>query len=416
MSMQPQPKIENTTKPMHWPSLIMVLMSGLSILFFTGGAMTLFVTGLLSVVDPHAGIYDAASSISLGVTGLLFSVLLLPSLVLGIQRLSGRTPSMGKWWQRLAEKVPVWLLVVVYVLLVAVGSLVYSRTPFNWLLMPGINVLAFTLPIIIFLMLGLRALQPFSAQRRWGIFNLGFMFTPVLIIILEIVGMILVFVLLAILFGMGFFPDMQEIIKEFSEMFLSGVPTNPYLLEDQFYELMQQPIILIGVISFIAVFVPIVEELLKPLMVYFSRPRLLTPQEGWALGLLSGAGFTLLESLGNATIGEGWTFISIVRVGTSALHMFNTGLIGYTLVLARKNKRYLRLALVFLGTMLLHGVWNGVTVWHTFSNLDAAAVSELYLSPVYLAVIVLISVGAIAGIVWMNKRLRPVVDETPSVN
>ena len=92
--------------------------------------------------------------------------------------------------------------------------------------------------------------------------------------------------------------------------------------------------------------------------------RLGTPAQGFALGVLSGAGFALAESLfASATADASWAVTLGMRAISGAMHMLAAGLVGWGIAYARLEKRYLRLIGMTLLAMLLHGVWNAGAVF-----------------------------------------------------
>ena len=95
-----------------------------------------------------------------------------------------------------------------------------------------------------------------------------------------------------------------------------------------------------------------------------------TPAQGFAAGLLSGAGYALFEnfSLG-AGAGEEWAMVVVVRIGTSLIHILTTGLLGWALSLVWTEKRYLRLGLSYLLAVAIHALWNGMVIITAISEL-----------------------------------------------
>ena len=112
------------------------------------------------------------------------------------------------------------------------------------------------------------------------------------------------------------------------------------------------------------------EELLKPLAVYFLLGRKLLPWEGFVLGATAGAGYALFENLTIGATAEAWTFVIISRIGTAAVHVLTTGLVGWGLASARSERKYARLAGSFLSAVVLHGVWNGLNILTALAELE----------------------------------------------
>ena len=151
--------------------------------------------------------------------------------------------------------------------------------------------------------------------------------------------------------------------------------------------------------------VPIIEEAVKPLGVWLLAGRDLSPQDGWVLGLLSGAGFALVENLGNLAVGNGWTFLMLARGGAAGLHMFNSAIIGYTFVLSRRQKRWRPFILAFLGTLVLHALWNSVAVLATIQSLSQPAENGLGWPLIYVVILGIAALGTFIAIDRINRRL-----------
>ena len=120
-----------------------------------------------------------------------------------------------------------------------------------------------------------------------------------------------------------------------------------------------------------------IEEQIKPIGVWLLAGRQLTPAEGYALGALSGAGYALVESLFLTSSGQDWTVIILARIGTSAVHILTAGLMGWALATAWGEARYLRLGAVYLLAVLIHGLWNGLTIANVFANLSQAHIANV---------------------------------------
>jgi hypothetical protein len=62
--------------------------------------------------------------------------------------------------------------------------------------------------------------------------------------------------------------------------------------------------------------------------------------------------------------------VVLARVGTGAVHIFTTSLVGWGLASAWSQGRYLRLALAFALAVGLHGLWNGLTIFTVGSQIS----------------------------------------------
>ncbi|MCK4488683.1 MAG: PrsW family intramembrane metalloprotease, partial [Anaerolineales bacterium] len=152
------------------------------------------------------------------------------------------------------------------------------------------------------------------------------------------------------------------------------------------------------------------EELIKPIAVWFLLGRNLTPREGFLLGAAAGAGYALFENLTIAADADIWTFVVISRIGTAAIHILTTALVGWGLASARTEKRYLRLLMSLIASVSLHGVWNGLNILTALAEfppiqprLGSFGTYFASYAPVGL---VILALGALIGLFWANSRFQ----------
>jgi hypothetical protein len=135
--------------------------------------------------------------------------------------------------------------------------------------------------------------------------------------------------------------------------------------------LLSHPGILFVGFALISVIIPLIEETFKPIGVWFLVGQKLTPAQGFAFGILSGAGFGLFENLGNTSgSGEAWVLVASTRISTLLLHCLTAGLVGWALTSAWSQRKYLRLGITFTSAVVLHGLWNGLAVLSSISGLE----------------------------------------------
>lgn len=392
-------------KPVHLPSVLMVVAGFTGILVLLVGAGLTFFSGFVSLFDLSTGSLDTAVLFSYTAGALFLCLLLVPSIVLSIRRMSGKPTTamhtnLGKFARLLHPKGLIWL----YPFLLLAGYFLNQSQTVNWLFMPVINVLVLAIPVAWLLWLGSKKFTPSSYQRNWSAFGIGMTLGPVLIFIIEIAA-ILIGIVLVGTFVMTAFPNIETLLEELVTS-LQAAQSPQQIPQETLSELFLNPGVIAILLLFVSGFVPLVEEIIKPVAVWLLWSRPLTTQDGWMLGLLSGAGFALVENLGNVAIGDGWLFVVLARGGASALHMFNTALIGYTFVLARKQKRILPPILALAGTVLIHAIWNGLTIFATIGSVSNPANDTGTVWPLeYVIVLVVISLVILAGILLFNRRL-----------
>jgi hypothetical protein len=173
-----------------------------------------------------------------------------------------------------------------------------------------------------------------------------------------------------------------------------------------------RPAVIMAIIAFAAIIVPLIEETIKPIGVWLLAGFHLSPAAGFAAGALSGAGYAFFESLALAGSGTDWAVSALTRIPTAVIHILNTSLMGWALVLAWREKRYFNLALIYLIVVAIHGMWNGLAIVSAVQALLAQQGLQSPLTPLaWLGPVAPILLGGItifmfALILWMNRRLR----------
>jgi len=214
--------------------------------------------------------------------------------------------------------------------------------------------------------IGLRRLHfATSLQRTWGILTTGLIVTPIISTVLEVATTLLI-VIGGVMWLMAH-PQSLVNVEMIAQRVLNA-QGNTQLIERIVSSYLGRPEVYIPVLIVIAGLTPLIEEMVKPLAAWLLAGRAMTPAQGFAAGILSGAGFTLVESLGKMTgfTGAEWAGVVIARAGTDLLHIVTTGLMGLALAYAWREKRYLRLGATYLLAIALHAVWNTLGVWTGF--------------------------------------------------
>jgi PrsW family intramembrane metalloprotease len=348
-----------------WLSVMQFALSALAILFLWGSAATLgalAVTDRLGMVTSLNGTMPATL---LAAVSLVTGGLLLPSVYFSFRRIIG-SPVLrigGQWLRWLRPTV--WIFLLPGVLLL--GYWVSAHPDLSWFLLPPLHVLAIGLPVYWLVYLAVRNLPLGHPQRSWGVLGSGLLLGPAFILVLEI-GALLAYALIAILALMSQ-PNAIDQLNALLQHLQMTPDAAPDLMMNFFQPYITRPAVILGVFSFAAVVVPLIEELFKPIGVWLLAGRGLTPAAGFAAGAISGAGYALFESLSLAVNGTSWVFVVVARFGTDIIHILTAGLTGWALALAWRQRRYLRLAVTYLCAVAIHGLWNALTVFSTFSAL-----------------------------------------------
>jgi len=353
----------------HWPSLLQLLASLLAAFILFGIAGVIIFTGVTPFLsgnrtgDPTQSFMVAASLVFAG-------LLVLPSAWYAWKNLA--LPEREPASRQERRGVGLMLTIVVIVLEVAalwLGNWSAQNNRLTWLLLPPLNVIATGLPALWLVYIGTRGLIPGAPRRRWGVFASGLVLGPVIILVLELILLAVVGVLALAWVMLN--PSLAQQLNVLAIRLRSAGPNLDSILQVITPFLLNPGIIFLG-FAFISVLVPLLEELFKPLGVWFLAGQKITPAQGFGYGVLSGAGFGLFENLGNTSGGAAdWALLASSRISTLLLHSFTAGLVGWALVSAWRERRYLRLALTYAAAVTVHGLWNGLALLSLASQLQS---------------------------------------------
>lgn len=361
-----------------------------------------------------AGDYTDSSTPVFILAGVLLgiSLLLLPSVYYGWKRLRGE-PAIDSLQVLRRLKPGYWILALP--ILIFLGTLVSQSSPSSSILLPPIHFLAVFIPTAWILFLALHRLPAGSSQRFWGIFDIGITLIPLLIMVCEVLALIaLGFILIGVLISQ------PELLKQLSEMAeqarTAGSPDDLKILVNEY---MKNPYLISLTVFYIALVVPVIEEAIKPLGVWFLFGRRLSPAAGFAAGTLSGAGYGLVENLLLSGNSQEWGVVVLARIGTTAVHILTAGLMGWAIVQIWSKKRVLPLLFAFTAAVVIHGAWNGLTVlsaFHsggflegfsaTFNGLPVLGAA----APIALS---LLASGCFLLLLVINRKLRRTLPENP---
>lgn len=356
-----------TTLDPRWLSILAVV-SGLLAL-----AVGLLAGGLFLVLAPanrQAADTLGASTISVSLTalGVGFGGALTWA---GYQHLRGRAarpfrPRPGWFWGCLAGAGGALLI----------GQLIISLDLLAPLAFPVFHILGMSLPAIAMLLLLGRAVRPNASAptqgQMIGQMALGAFGMTAISSILEVLAVVVALVVAGMVTaltprGLASLDELQGLLAD------PGRLADPRLLADW----LLKPGVLLGAVVLLTVAIPSIEEGAKslgvPLLALGTRARP-SPVQGWLWGAAVGAGFAVAEGLFNGAVNlPFWAGVALMRVGASAMHIVTAGLtgLGWTRVLARRN--VLPLLGTYLGSVTLHGAWNGLTLLVVVASLWAMA-------------------------------------------
>jgi len=407
-----QPTTTNQKPPIQWYSIWQFVLTTLTVLMCWGFALLLVFLALAQTVR-GAGSSGPDLSFWLMAWALAFTgVLLLPSAFYALLRLSGRPVKQSPQLPGIPKSslFVIILLVVLYLGVVLLGNWVSQIPSLAWWLLPPLHILAIGLPVLAVAYLATHRLPPGRPQRMWGVFGSGLVLGPALILVAETVALV-VAIVVAVIWATSQ-PDLMKAIQVFSQQMQSGRPSSDELLRGLGPYLLR-PTLLFGVLIFGALVVPLIEELIKPIGVWLLYGRPMTAAAGLAAGAISGAGYALFESLALTSNGQDWVSSVVARSGTAVIHIFTASLMGWALVLAWRERRYLRLLGTYLLAVLIHGSWNALALLSVVASLaDAQAGPQKYplLSKAGIAApfgLIFMTIGALIALLLVNRHLRP---------
>jgi RsiW-degrading membrane proteinase PrsW (M82 family) len=301
------------------------------------------------------------------------------------------------------------MIIIAWLLALRSGFWVSQDPILTPLLLPVINILAVGLPVLFFVRISLRGLNLPSARRAWSVFGASMVVSPFLAFIVESIAVLGIIILLFAI--SSFIPGLQVVIKQVLAASRTGIFDEEILARNLSNLLLTPPMAItaLGTFSFL---VPLIEETFKTILIWPLLSRLRCPSDGFVLGILCGAAFALTENIGFVSTGSfDWAGTVVSRTTAVLPHILNSGIMGWALVSAWTEKRYLRLGLSFLSVVLLHGAWNATSLGLAMNDL-AANVSDAPLLlkfsfPWYSAWIIL-TLGSFGGLIFSNIQIRKI--------
>jgi len=357
--MQPNPNLNRRR------DILLLSFSSLGILGLLIRSAYLAVTGILSF-DP--GYVSSLASSMLDALAMLFCAgLLLPVLVYTIKRLKGQEilPTAiirpVKFWQGS-------VLVAVWVLVVIIGAVLASLFAYGWVVAAPLFLLGVSLPILSLTWIGAGGLPGGSRRRLWSVFGFGMVGGTLAAMLLEYLVIGIAVVVIGVLAVAN--PELRTIMDQIKTQVANVNAGDLQALLTVLAPYITNPLVIVTILVFAAVLAPLIEEAVKPAVIWFLGKRLRSPAEGFVLGALCGAGFAIMEGLMAASSAtQMWGFGLAGRAAASLMHITSSGLLGWAIASAQLEKRYGRLALTYLLSVSIHGLWNGSAIMTVYGAL-----------------------------------------------
>lgn len=388
-----------------WLTLFQLALSLLAAIVLIAFGLVFVLIGFGQLTNPAPGMPDLVSTYLYAGSLIFVGLLMLPSAGYALQHLVKGENKRSQYvfnsrWLLLTSG----LLILLLPLLLVTGNLVSKFDKISWVLLPLFHILAVSIPVFWLVTVGLNGLKPVSGQRVWGLLGAGAALGPALILVAELV-LLVGFVVLAILM-VARQPGMANELADLAQR-LRNAPSNPEALARILQPFLASPAVVASAFIYIAVLVPVIEEIFKPIGVWLLAGRKMTPAEGFMAGVLSGAGYALFENLFLSNGGQ-WAYVVLARVGTGAVHIFTTSLVGWGLASAWGKGRYLRLALSFAIAVGVHGLWNGLTLFTVGSQVSTIpGIGSLpQVGSILPFVLVLLALACVVMIWLFNRSMK----------
>lgn len=387
----------------HLPSFLSSLLFLVGGLLLSGMAMLMGITALAALVmgtgvSPRQTIFSVAFGFE--------AVLLFAAASFALQKYRQK-PAADREASFSLSAGMIILLIGTTALAILTGYLIAGTEVLNWLLLPFLTIPAVVLPLGALLALATRKLPLGTRWQTWTVLGLAMTLGPFLLFALEI--------LLAILLLMGAVvyivsqPGLVSELQRLSEQIVT-LGAQPEQVLEMLAPLLTRPGVMSVAFLYIAILVPAIEEIFKPIGVWLFAGKLDSRAQGFTLGALSGAGYALIETIGvsGQQAGE-WASLLASRVGTGLLHITTSALVGAAIVLALRNRRYLRLLGTYMLAVFLHGSWNAFAMLFTFSTLAKEFAQPGGLStlqPAAIGAMAALAAGLLLILILSNRRLR----------
>ena len=364
-------KIEVRPNQTHWPSLLVLICLVPFAGFFLLSSIGFLLNSIYLIFD---GSGDPVGSLIASLATSFEGVLILAASWFVLQKTSGG----GKSELDAKLSYPdgyVFIAIVVGITAFFIGSVIsiHNNLPWGLVLQPGFTLFVIMLPIIILAYMAIRKIYLGSLWQTWAIFGLGMTLAPLIVIFIELFFGLVFITIFAFVIA-----SQPELINEFTRVVQNF---DPQVGQDKLFELLasviMRPGVIAGIMLYLAILVPLIEELFKPLGVWLFSGKIRQPAQGFALGIVCGAAFAIVEGFGiSGQGGPQWPVVVGLRAGTSLLHIATTGLMGYAIISAVKEKRITLLVITYLTSVLIHGLWNaaaagmGISFVSEFSRKD----------------------------------------------
>ena len=345
------------TQKIVWPAVFLTALFGMGALLLWGVSTIMGISAFSTLFTKNSEALTLTSMIIAASAGFLGLVLLAAAILALLKIMRRETAEQNAHLPFAKWHIPVALLIAV--ISIGIGGLLTSQSYLSLVFLPILTLSGVIAPLWIIMSIGTRQMELGPRWRAWGIFGLGMTLGPILMMFLEAAAGIVILIGVIIYFSAQ--PELaNKMVQFFAQLQATSGPEQmlnlltPYLLK---------PAVIALVLTYTSLAIPMIEELFKPIGVWLFARQLKTPMAGFAMGILSGTAYALVENLGmTAQAGADWPAIVIARSGAGLLHIANTGLMGWAIASLVNEKKVARFFLTYIATVTFHGLWNGASV------------------------------------------------------
>jgi len=348
----------------HRRDILLLILSCIAILGLLARCIYLVITGILNFYPKFSSSFEDSI---LGALAMLFVAgMFLPILIYTLKRLKGQ-----EILPAIIQPVKAWqlvLLATVWLIAVILGAVLARLFPYGWVLASPLFLLGISLPILCLVWIGAGGLPCGSRRLLWSVLGYGMVGSTLAAMLLEYMLIGIAVIGIGILAVIN--PGLQTTIDQVKTQVVNANAGDMQALLTVLTPYLTNPLVFVSILVFASVLTPLIEEAVKPSIIWFLGNHLSIPSEGFLLGALCGAGFAMMEGLLAASgATQLWGFSLAGRAAASLMHITSSGLFGWAIASARLEKRYGRLALTYLLSVGIHGMWNGSAILAVYGGL-----------------------------------------------
>lgn len=306
---------------------------------------------------------------------------------------------------RLNDFVFLPLLITSWLACILLGGYFSSNPSTAAIILPILTPLTVGLPILFYVRVALRNLKLPTITLNSMVFGTSLIIPPILAMIAE-----LLIILSAIIVMILIIPEVSDTFYRFQSLLSSARSNSPKFEQEIFNQLtilFKIPAVTIFTLAIFSIFVPLIEETFKIIMLIPLGAIISEPDLGFVLGILCGAAFALVENVGFTSSGvNDWTLNILTRSTAALPHIFNSGIIGWTYLQTIKDRKWHKLLLAFCLAIFIHGIWNGASISMAINSLNPGNANDVFFqNAIWFSLWGLLTLGTLAGIVFVNKLI-----------